>query len=203
MKKIIEDLNWRFACKAFDINKRLSDQEIEDIKEIIKLTPTSYGLQPFRVIVIDNKELRNNLKIASFNQGQVTDASHFLVFIANKDIKSRIDKYKNMLINNGSGQEPAERMSAMMTSVLGNLDDNSIYSWASKQSYIALGSIMTALAIMRIDSCPMEGFDRNEYNKILGLDTNKEEVSVAIAIGYRSAEPEYNKLRFDDLFESR
>ena len=203
MNKIIEDLNWRFACKSFDKDKKLSEEQINDIKQIIKLTPTSYGLQPFRVLIIENTELREKLKTASFMQAQVTDASHFLVFVANKDIKSRIMKYKDMLINNGSTPEAAEKMTAMMTGVLGGLDDKSIYSWAAMQSYIALGSVMNSLASMKLDSSPMEGFNKNEYNKILELNTEREEVAVALAIGYRANEPSYKKLRFDDLFENK
>ena len=201
MNKIIEDLNWRFACKAFNKDKKLSDEDINSIKEIIKLTPTSYGLQPFRVLIVENMETREQLKAVSFNQSQVTEASHFLVFVANKDITTRIEKYKGMLIANGSTEESAKNITNTMLGALDGLDERGIYAWASMQSYIALGNIMTSLSEMRIDSCPMEGFSKDDYNKILGLDVNKESVSVALAIGYRDREPSYKKLRFDDLFE--
>ena len=201
MNKIIEDLNWRFACKAFNKDKKLSDEDINNIKEIIKLTPTSYGLQPFRVLIVENMETREQLKAVSFNQSQVTEASHFLVFVANKDITTRIEKYKGMLIANGSTEESAKNITNTMLGALDELDERGIYAWASMQSYIALGNIMTSLSEMRIDSCPMEGFSKDDYNKILGLDVNKESVSVALAIGYRDREPSYKKLRFDDLFE--
>lgn len=194
--QILESLNWRYAVKSFNTNK-VSQDDLVTLKESIKLSPSSYGLQPFRVEIVEDKDELLKLQSHSYNQKQIGTASHLFVFIINKDVNTRIDQYETMLANNGMGAEGAQNMANFMKSAIGNMSEQDSRYWASNQSYLALGVLMSTLSLLKIDSCAMEGFSKDEYNKYFELDTNKEEVSVIIPIGYREDEPRFSKLRFD------
>ncbi len=184
---LINKLNWRYATKIFDTNKKLSDEQVENLIEAFRLSPSSYGLQPWKLIMVSNPETREKLKAASWNQGQITEASNLFVLCRKNNIDA---EYVNGFIKEVGAAKGIQDLSIldgyknMMTgSVENNPDQN---SWNAKQVYLALGFMMSVCADMEIDSCPMEGFDAGQYSEILGLSDAGLTPCVVLPAGYRS-----------------
>lgn len=202
----LSQLNWRFATKAFDPAKKVSDGDLAKILEAIRLAPTSYGLQPFHVEVIADTELRSALLPVSYRQSQVMDSSFLLVFCARNDIASRIDAYVE-LASKGDADAKAklEPMKQMMNGDLSTRTPEKVMEWAGRQTYLALGFGLAAAAELGIDACPMEGFNSTEVNKVLGLPAHMHAFAY-MALGYRKDDPAAStKVRFPEteLFEKR
>lgn len=201
MKNVLDKLNWRYATKVFDSSKKVSDKDLNMLLDAARLTASSYGLQPYHFFVIKNSDVRSKLRKASYNQSQITDASYLLV-LANKSTfdESLVDNYiDNIIETRGVSKEDVEGYSQMMKGALLGLPDTQKKSWTSDQTYIALGNLMTIAAEMEIDTCPMEGFDKAQYNEILGLTNKDLNAAVVLAIGYRSDEDQtqnYPKVRY-------
>lgn len=188
--KTIEDLNWRYATKKFDPTKKISDKELHTLLEVLRLSPSSYGLQPLKFLIIENKGIREKLKEKSWGQTQVTDASHLIVFCAYIDIsENHIDKHlENTAMIREMNLSNLDGYGKHMKSKIGELNSEAIKTWNSKQAYIALGHLLHACAQHRIDSTPMEGFDSDGYDEILNLKAQNLHAVLACPIGYRSIE---------------
>ena len=200
----LTQLNWRYATKKFDTSKKVSDEQLAAIQNAIKMAPTSFGLQPFHVVVVSNPELKTKLRAVSWDQSQVTDASHVLVFCARTDVLPRVGQYFTGLTQgNAEIRASLKGYEDMMTGFASGLDAQTVHKWATYQAYIALGFAMAACAEIEVDSCPMEGFDRDAYNTILELPENMK-AQVILPIGFRAADDIIRpKFRFDDIFETR
>jgi nitroreductase len=188
--RTLENLNWRYATKKFDAIKKISDADLNTLLEVVNLAPSSYGLQPLKVLVIENKEIREKLKEKSWNQAQVTDASHLLVLCSYLKFE---EKHINDHIENTASIREMDAAllkgyGDFMKNAIGNLSDEQQKNWNSKQTYIALGHLLDACAEMRIDSVPMEGFDPVGYDEILHLTAQNLHASLVCPIGYRSEE---------------
>ena len=190
MNKIIEDLNWRYATKKYDNTKKISAEDFNTIKESLRLSPSSYGLQPLKYIVIENKELREELKIHSFNQSQITDASHIIVFCSFIDIDdNHIDKYiENIATTRSQKVEKVVGFGDYMKKEIFPMDKGLLANWNSKQAYIALGQVLHTCASLRIDATPMEGFKAEKYNEVLGFEEQNLKSILVCAFGYRSSD---------------
>lgn len=197
-QSFLQNLNWRFATKKFDNTKPLSDEDLKQILWAIKLAPTSYGLQPFHVYVVTNPEIREKIRTTAWGQPQITDASVLLVFTALTDVFNRIDQSVNLAIEKAKyPADKAKNYGDMMRESLSHLTPELAQAWSAKQAYIALGFAMAACAELEIDSCPMEGFNALEVDKILNLPDNKKTIAL-LPLGYRASEPDSAKLRFPD-----
>lgn len=195
-------LSWRYATKKFD-GTTIPKENIDKILEAIRFAPSSFGLQPFHVTVITDPKMKETLKALAWNQEQLTTASHVLVFSARTDIMDRINTYFNMI--SGGNKEIRDGMKGyedMMINSAKGMDENSSKEWAAKQAYLALGFGLAACAELEIDSCPMEGFDKEEFKKALNLPENHYPQAL-LTIGKRaSTEQVRPKVRFEekDLF---
>ena len=189
---MIENLKWRYATKKFDTEKKVSDEEIAVLKEAINLTPSSYGLQPYKVLDVQNAELREKLKVASFGQSQVTDASHLFVFVANDDLTdAHIDAFIELTAKTQQiSPDGLKGYGDFMKGVFGSRTPEQKHQWAARQSYIALGTLVNVAAEMGLDVSSMEGFDPAQYDEILQLKGTGYSTVVIAAIGYRSASDE-------------
>jgi len=206
---MIESLKWRYATKKFDKNKQVSAENIQLLKETVRLTASSYGLQPYKVLEVKSPEIREKLKAVSFGQPQITDASTLFVFCANDDLTdAHIDSYLELSAKiQKVDVEVFKGYGDFMKGVFGSRTTADKHEWAARQAYIALGNLLTTAASMQIDVCPMEGFDAQQYNEILGLKGSGYSSVVIAAIGYRSADDEaQNKAKvrrpLDELFET-
>lgn len=198
----LENLDWRFAAKSFDPNKIVPEKDFQTIKDSIRMTPTSFGLQPFQVKVVTDQAVQEALLPHSWNQPQVTTCSHLLVFCADTRTQRLIDRYFETA--SGGNNEIRQKMKGYEDMMHGSLDprsDEALLKWAQNQIYIALGFAMAACAELKIDSCPMEGFSAEEYDKILDLPDYLKS-TVVLPIGYREEDPARAKVRAgeDELF---
>ncbi|WP_418498978.1 NAD(P)H-dependent oxidoreductase [Flagellimonas sp.] len=190
MNSVIEHRTWRYATKKFDATKKVSEQDLETLLEATRLSASSYGLQPYHVFVISDQEVREQLKPASWGQSQITDASHLIVFANTKDFgEELVDDYlANVSETRNIPSEGLKGYSDFMKSKLMDLSEELKNQWTAKQAYIAFGNLMQAAAELKIDTCPMEGFEPEKYNEILGLEEKNLNAAVVLAIGYRSEE---------------
>lgn len=203
---LIQQLNWRYATKAYDASKKLSDEQMKTLKEVLQLSPSSFGLQPYKFVHVKNPELRAKLREVSWGQAQVTDASDLFVFCRiDKFNEAYIDKFVELNAKT-RGQEVAslEGFKGMLMSTL-NMTPEQFAHWADKQVYLALGNLLTSCAVLGIDASPMEGFDSAKYDEILDLPAKGLHTVVICAVGTRSPEDKYaeaKKVRFpqEDLF---
>ncbi|NVN19123.1 NAD(P)H-dependent oxidoreductase [Muricauda sp. HICW] len=200
MSTVIEHRTWRYATKKFDATKKVSDEDLETLIEATRLSASSYGLQPYHILVISNQETKEQLKPASWNQSQITDASHIIVFANATDFgEELVDDYvANVSQTRNIPEEGLRGYADFMKSKLIDLPLETKDSWTAKQAYIAFGNLMQAAAELKIDTCPMEGFESEKYNEILGLEDKNLNAAVVLAIGYRSEKDEtqhYAKVR--------
>lgn len=188
-----EALNWRYAVKKFDSTAILSEKEIHQIIESIRLSPSSLGLQPYKVIVVENQELREKLIPVSWDQDKVAKSSHLLVLACyNKLDENFIDARINLLKRvQGLSDERATSYKERIMTFIKGMSPESQAEWIKKQAYIALGIALASLAQMKIDSCPMEGFTPSEYDRILGLEKSGLTTTLVLPIGRRAAN-DYN-----------
>lgn len=198
----LKNLNWRFATKKFDPNKKVSAKNIGIILEAIRLAPTSFGLQTFHVYVVSNKNVQKKMLPIAFMQSQIVDASHILICCGRNDVIKRINAYGKLIIEkNILDQLKTKNLQNIMKNAMVGKTNNQLMVWAQKQAYIALGFAIAACAELKIDSCPIEGFNAKEIDKLLKLPTYMHSV-VMLSIGYRKEDPSRPKLRFpkEDLF---
>lgn len=202
MKKINEQImdafNFRYACKAFDPDRKITVEDFETIIETGRLSPSSFGFEPWKFLVVQNREILDKLKPISWGaQGQFPTASHVVIILARKmvDTKAYSD-YINYVMKEvqklpedvqiGKGN----KFNEFQQKDFDLSDERKLFDWASKQTYIALGNMMTSAALLGIDSCPMEGFQRDQFEKILSdeglIDLEHFGVSVMVAFGYRA-----------------
>ena len=186
--KFSDAMRWRYATKKFDPQRLLDETVVAELLDITNLTPTSYGLQPFKFVVLKNQEIQDKLIASSYGQRQVADASHVLVIAARTDVDaSYIREYVAMVesqrnLEAGTMDEYCQVMIGSMT----RMSPESLNHWAAKQAYIALGTVMAACAALQIDACPMEGFVPQEYNEILNLEQHQLDAVLVVPIGYRA-----------------
>lgn len=208
MSRLIEDLRWRYATKKFNPDKLISTQDFETLKEVLSLVPTSNGLQPFKFLIIENKAIREQLKARSWNQSQITDASHLIVMCSYIDLnEGHIDSY--ITLNADQRKIAEEKLEKFSSHLKRTVTSQSIEEKASsneKQVYIALGHLLHAAAQLRIDASPMEGFEPEGYDEILGLSAKNLRATVVCALGYRADDDTYQHMQkvrkaHDDLFE--
>lgn len=195
-EELIASLQWRYATKEFDTKKKIPAEIWTAIEESLVLTPSSFGLQPWKFITVTDQSIKNDLLVHSWHQRQVTDCSHMVVLCARDGIGPEdIEAWLNQLVETREiTKESLEGYAGMMSGFFGNMDDYQTLSWAKNQVYIALGQLMSSAAILGIDACPMEGLIPAEYDRILGLDGSGYATTVGCAMGYRSSGDKYAKL---------
>lgn len=206
MEKIFnEAMAFRHACKIFDENKKISDTEMKDILEIGRLSPSSFGMEAWKFLVISNEDLKAKLKPACWDQVQVTSCSHLVIVLAGIDsVKVASGEVEKRFARSGMDRESLDFYLDLYAGHLENTlnSDENIYAWTAKQAYIASANMMTGAAAKGIDSCPIEGFDKVQVEEILALDTTKHQVAMVLPFGYRvNEQPAKNRLDFDEVVE--
>jgi nitroreductase len=196
-QQLLHALEWRYATKVFDAKKKISAEIWTALETSLVLTPSSYGLQPYKFLIINNPAVRETLMPFSWNQRQVVDASHFVVFTARTRMtEADVDKWISRIsLVRGI---PADLLSAyrgmMVSNVVNGPRGKMAHEWATRQAYIALGNLMTCAAVLGVDACPMEGLVPDEYDKLLNLTDTGYATVVACALGYRSDGDKYASL---------
>jgi len=209
MNNFIKNQNWRYATKKFDATKKVSTEDLETLKKAIQLSSSSYGLQLYKVFIIENSAIRAQLQPVSWGQSQIVEASQLFVFANVIDVQeNHIDNYvQNIANTRGLAVEDLKGYSDFMKSKIISLPVEQKAVWTSKQTYLALGNLLNAAAELKIDVTPMEGFEPEKYNEILGLNKLGLNASLVATIGYRHEEDAtqyYAKVRkpIEELFET-
>ncbi len=201
-EEFLEMMNFRHACKLFDETKKIGDEDMHYILEVGRKSPSSFGMEAWKFLVITNDELRERLRPFCWNQPQITTCSHLIVVLAGIDtLKVDSGAVRSQLMRRNLPQEKLDAFIGLYASHLADVldDDEKVYQWSARQTYIAATNMMNAAAFIGIDSCPIEGFEKENIEKVLELDTNKFQVSMMLPFGYRINE-QPQKLRSD--FES-
>jgi nitroreductase len=199
---IIDQLKWRYATKKFDPAKKVSPADFAVLEQAVQLAPSSFGLSPWKFIVVTDPALKEKLTAVSWNQPQIKDCSHLVVFAVRKGIDAayvqkfidRVGEVRHM------PTAPLDGYKQMMVGTISSMTPAQVDEWSSKQVYIALGFLLSAAAMLEIDACPMEGIDKAKYDEILGLSAQGLGALCVAAVGYRSADDQtakYAKVRFD------
>ena len=194
----LSQLNWRYATKSFDTSRKISDTDLDTILEAMRLTPTSFGMQPYHFYVVTNQDIKDKIQAVAWNQPQVGTCSHLIVFAARTDLSTLKEEFFSGL--SGGNPEVRAHLKGYEDMVGGfvewKTDEKDIIMWAAKQTYIAHGFALAAAAELQIDSCAMEGFDPVAVGEILGLPASQKAL-VMLPIGYRApTESPRPKFRF-------
>jgi len=187
-KSFEEAIDFRHACKVFDDTKKISDEDMKYILEAGRKSPSSFGMEAWKFLVITNQELKEKLKPACWNQPQIDTCSHLVIVLAGIDsVKVASGEVEKRFARREMPQEKLDFYIDLYSNHLKDVlnTDENIYNWTSRQAYIAAGNMMTAGAVLGIDSCPIEGFDKNQVEEILGLDTTKHQLAMVLPFGYR------------------
>ena len=202
INEINNALEWRYATKRFDTEKKISPENWAALQNSLVKAPSSYGLQPWKFLVIENKELRTKLRPVTWGQSQVEEASHYVVFTSLKKLNAdyihnfikRVSEVRGVSIADLAGYE-----TMMNNNLVQGPRSATIDQWAQRQAYIAMGFLMETAALLGIDACPIEGLEPEQYNKILDLENSGYQTVAAVALGYRHPEDKYQttkKVRF-------
>jgi nitroreductase / dihydropteridine reductase len=196
MKTLQEALQFRSAVKEYNKEAKLTESEVDSLLDAVRMAPSSYGLQPYEVLVISNTEMRERLRAVSYNQAQVTDASHFVVFVSRIDENEKDVQEFTERIMKGRGvtEESLAGYAQMMNGALSSMDAQGKAAWAAKQAYLGLGILLVAAALAEIDASPMEGFDAKAYDEALGLTTKGYTAAVICALGKKAETDAYSKM---------
>jgi len=200
--QLLAALRWRYATKQFDATRKIPDDVWDALEESLVLTPSSFGLQPWKFLVVRDPATRARLQPESWNQPQVTGASHFIVLTARTDLTSadietwitRMAEATNKSVDN------LAPLKGMIAGFAETMSREARHEWNTRQVYIALGQLMTSAAVLGIDTCPMEGISTAAYDRILGLEESGYATAVACALGYRDDSDKYAatpKARFE------
>ena len=192
--QVLQLLHWRYATKKFDATKKISEEDWKTLEESLVLAPSSFGLQPWKFIVVTNPEIRQQLREHSWGQSQVVDASHLVVLALKKELNAAdVDRYVEHMSE--VRQVPVDSLQGLANTIKGFLTNPpypiNLNEWAARQVYIALGQFMTSAALLGIDTCPMEGFNPAKYDEILGLAEQGYAAVVLCPAGYRAEDDKY------------
>jgi nitroreductase len=196
---IIKALEWRYAVKLFDPERKIPQESVDRLVEAVRLTPTSWGLQPFRLLVVEDAAIRSSLDGACYGQVQTGTSSHVFVFACRQDITVGGEFVENFFAETIKQQnmspENAEKFRGIITGFLKSLSPEAQAVWEEKQAYIGLGNLMTVAAVEEIDACPMEGFVPKAVDEILGLSEKNLRPVLLCPVGYRHADDYYQNYK--------
>jgi nitroreductase len=198
MAEFTEALHWRYATKKFDSTKKLSKEQVTHLLEAARLAPTSYGLMPTRITVVQDTALREKLRKAAYDQSQITDSSHLVVFQARRQMDA---PFIDAFIDSAAKTRglPVNALEGYRKMIHGTFaaksDSPETQAWTKRQTYICLGFLLFAAAQAHIDVCPMEGFDSSQFDHILGLDKTPYTSVVLAALGHRSPQDDLQKAK--------
>lgn len=194
---LVEKLNWRYATKKFDHTKKLSAGQLDTLLSAVQLAPSSMGLQPYRVLVVEDADVREQLREAGYGQQQFTQASQVIIFAAETNLDEAFGKKYIDLIAS-TREIGREHLAGFEQAVLGAIDsknESEKVTWGQKQAYIGLGVLLSAAAEIGVDACPMEGFLPGKFDEILGLKEKGLTATVVATIGFRAEDDAYSQLK--------
>ncbi|PPK61537.1 nitroreductase [Malaciobacter marinus] len=204
-EEFFKAMDFRHACKVFDDTKKIPEEDLKFILEVARKSPSSFGMEPWKFLVVQNQELKEKIRPTCWNQVQITSCSDLVIVLAKiEDVKVESGVPEKRF---GRRPMPQEKKDFYINLYANHLkdtlsSDKNIYEWTARQTYIAVGNMMTAAAAIGIDSCPIEGFEKDKLEQILELDTTKYQVAMVLPFGYRlNEQSDQLRLSFDEVVE--
>lgn len=204
-EEFFKAMDFRHACKVFDDTKKIPEEDLKFILEVARKSPSSFGMEPWKFLVVQNQELKEKIRPTCWNQVQITSCSDLVIVLAKiEDVKVESGVPEKRF---GRRPMPQEKKDFYINLYANHLKDTlsrdkNIYEWTARQTYIAVGNMMTAAAAIGIDSCPIEGFEKDKLEQILELDTTKYQVAMVLPFGYRlNEQSDQLRLSFDEVVE--
>lgn len=201
--EVLSPLHFRYACKRFNPSMKIDKESLETILEAGRLSPSSFGMEPWRFLVVQSDAMKQKLRPLCWNQPQITDASCTIIYLsAIENLKPQSGTPSKRFARRPLPPEKIERYNHVYADFVAPMleDDDELFSWSARQSYIALANMMSIAAMMQIDSCPIEGFEKQKVEKLLGLDPAKWQVTVMCAFGYRNEkQPPRKRLELSEI----
>ncbi|SKB57745.1 Nitroreductase [Malaciobacter marinus] len=204
-EEFLKAMDFRHACKVFDDTKKIPEEDLKFILEVARKSPSSFGMEPWKFLVVQNQELKEKIRPTCWNQVQITSCSDLVIVLAKiEDVKVESGVPEKRF---GRRPMPQEKKDFYINLYANHLkdtlsSDKNIYEWTARQTYIAVGNMMTAAAAIGVDSCPIEGFEKDKLEKILELDTTKYQVAMVLPFGYRlNEQSDQLRLSFDEVVE--
>ncbi len=202
MSEFMDAMHFRHACKRFKVNETIPSDQFEEILEIARLSPSSFGMEPWRFIVVQSDEVKEKLRPVCWDQPQITECSHLVVLTtANTDVLQDTEYVKTMFSRRGLDEEVTQQYVGVYANYLAPIEaaEKGVENWTAKQCYIAAGNMMTGAASMKVDSCPIEGLEKEKVEAVLGVDSDHS-VALIIAFGYRlNLQSERKRLKMDEI----
>jgi nitroreductase len=195
---LLRQLEWRYAVKQFDPTRKISQADWQTLEQALVLSPSSFGLQPWKFFVIESPEVRAKLPAISWGQTQPVDASHFVVLALKKDLSpADIERYIARIseVRGVTAESLQGFKDILLSSIKGAAEAGTLNVWMSRQVYIAVGNLLTSAALLGIDACPMEGFEPAKYDEVLGLQEKGYTALCAVALGFRASTDKYAELK--------
>lgn len=190
MDSFLEAMHYRHATKVFNTEKKIGEEDMINILEVGRLSPSSYGFEPWKFVVVENQELKEKLTPACYNQKQISTGSHIVVFITkHHDVRPHSSYLQELLSSRIPDKTIVEKILKFQAIQVEKFSQDRFDMWVKAQCYIPAANMMTYAAEKKIDSCPMEGFDEEEVLNVLGYDKEKYGVALIVAFGYRENEP--------------
>jgi nitroreductase len=186
---ILKAMEYRYAVKEFDSSKKISKDIFDQILEAGRLSPSSFGLEHWKFIVVETPKLKEEIQVAAYNQKQVTSSSHMVIILNRISDIATQSLYAKELFKSRMPEEPAKFVTNFHSQFSSGFNESQLSDWSKKQCYIAAGNMMTVGAYLKIDSCPMEGFDESKVQKILDINPKEYGVAMLLPFGYRNSEP--------------
>ena len=203
--EITKALNWRYAVQVFDQAKKVTEDDLRTILESARLTASSYGIEAWKFLVVENPEIRAKLREAGYGQSKITDASHLIVLARRTDVRENISAERIQRTAQAFQQEltaPAlVGFKSMIDGAIAGKSEKALDCWAAKQVYIALGTMMETASLLEIDNAPMEGFSPEKFDEILGLREKNLSATVLLALGYRGEDEAAKRPKVRRSFE--
>lgn len=195
--EIIKKLQWRYATKKFDANKKLPKNKLSVLKEAFNLTATSYGLQPLKMVIISEEKMKQDLVAMTMNQNQVKDCSHVLVLCIEEEMTSEYIKtyFNSVEKTRATPRDILAPFESFLTTTFSEKPQEEIANWMAKQAYLALGNLLTICAVEEIDACPIEGFEPPKYDAYLGLEKLGLKSVLVLATGYRAEDDQFSSMK--------
>ncbi|MEA3417817.1 MAG: NAD(P)H-dependent oxidoreductase [Campylobacterota bacterium] len=201
-EELTGSLYFRHACKLFDEERKIPSEDLHFILDAGRLSPSSFGMEPWHFIVVQNQGLKEKIRPACWNQPQITTCSDLLIITAKVDTPARKEYYEKMFTRREMPQDMLEKYLSVYQQFIDGL--HSVYGWSARQCYIAAANIMSYAAMIGVDSCPIEGFEKDKLEEVLELNTTKEQVALVVALGYRvNEQSEKIRLSFDEVVTFR
>ncbi len=203
--EFLKMMDFRHACKIFNEKQKISDEDMHYVLEVGRKSPSSFGMEAWKFLVITNEALKEKLRPFCWNQPQITTCSHLVVVLAGiESLKVESGVVKKQFMRREMPEEAVNSYLELYASHLSKIlnDDDKIYQWSARQTYIAAANMMSAAAFIGVDSCPIEGFEKENVEKVLELDTSKFQVALMLPFGYRlNEQPKQLRSDFADVVE--